>query len=118
MILTRDQARQAFADAGLTYDDLTPTALCFLRTLVAEAVKDAGLFGGTFRVANRFYMRPGPHGPYRYLTCRAQNFDVREAISFNADGFIGFAGWADSQNVQPILQGFTAWVEIIKLRRV
>lgn len=37
-------------------------------------------------------------------------FKGREAISFNSDGFIGFAGWADDKNVQPFLRAFVLWV--------
>ena len=37
-------------------------------------------------------------------------FQGREAISFNEDGFIGIAGWADDTNVQPFLRAFYRWV--------
>lgn len=37
-------------------------------------------------------------------------FQGREAISFNEDGFIGIAGWADDTNVQPFLRAFHKWV--------
>lgn len=37
-------------------------------------------------------------------------FSGREAISFNEDGFIGIAGWADDTNVQPFLRAFHKWV--------
>ena len=35
----------------------------------------------------------------------------REAISFNRDGFIGFAGWASSQNEAPFVKSFDRWVD-------
>lgn len=35
----------------------------------------------------------------------------REAISFNGDGFIGIAGWADDNNVQPFLRAFMRWLK-------
>lgn len=33
----------------------------------------------------------------------------REAISFNDDGFIGFAGWAAGKNATPMLAAFAYW---------
>ena len=51
-----------------------------------------------------------PHGRYAELRCKSHYFDNREAITFNTDGFIGFAGWADKTNIQPILEGFREWV--------
>lgn len=44
-----------------------------------------------------------------YLYVNGSYFKRRECISFNRDGFIGFAGWADSNNVQPILKAFNQW---------
>lgn len=38
-------------------------------------------------------------------------FTDREAISFNDDGFIGFAGWSDSKNVQPFYRAFKSWMD-------
>ena len=38
-------------------------------------------------------------------------FADREAISFNDDGFIGFAGWSDSKNVQPFYRAFKSWMD-------
>lgn len=53
-------------------------------------------------------------GRYAEVRCKADYFDDREAVTFNTDGFIGFAGWADNTNVQPILEGFKEWVREMK----
>lgn len=37
------------------------------------------------------------------------NYSEREAISFNENGFIGIAGWADSENTRPIIRAFKYW---------
>lgn len=37
----------------------------------------------------------------------------RECISFNADGWIGFAGWADQGNTNPILRAFIEWCDAL-----
>jgi len=39
------------------------------------------------------------------------HFTERECISFNQDGFIGFAGWADDKNVKPFINAFIRWLD-------
>ena len=106
----RNDARQAFDAAGLSYSVLTPANMQRLRTLVNERMKASGLIHGEFRCRQRAIIKQTPHGLFAELRCRADYFDNREAISFNTDRFIGFAGWADDTNVRPILDGFKAWV--------
>ena len=60
---------------------------------------------------------PVPEGESMYscfLTVSAHYFANRECISFNRDGFIGFAGWADQGNVNPILRAFLKWCDLLK----
>lgn len=38
-------------------------------------------------------------------------FSRREAITFNKDGFIGFAGWACDYNTTPFVSAFEKWIE-------
>lgn len=45
---------------------------------------------------------------YLKIDCPGQ-WKGREAISFNTDGFIGFCGWADTQNGQPIYRAWRRW---------
>lgn len=46
-----------------------------------------------------------------FLRVDGPYFTDREAISFNEDGFIGFAGWASSENVKPFHDAFVEWVD-------
>jgi hypothetical protein len=48
-----------------------------------------------------------------YFLLNSHYFTQREAISFNSDGFIGFAGWADSGNKSPLMSAFVEWVDTI-----
>lgn len=113
--MTRDEARQAFKDAGLTYAVITPATLRWLRTLINIRMKQSGLIKGSFRCHQRGVIKTSKSGRFfAGITCRAFYFDDREAVSFNDDGFIGFAGWADNENVQPILKGFCAWVKELR----
>ena len=47
------------------------------------------------------------------ILIKGSNFKSREGITFNEDGFIGFAGWADSENWKPFVTGFCKWVDYI-----
>lgn len=40
-------------------------------------------------------------------------FEDREAISLNADGFIGMCGWADSKNETPFRRALERWLETV-----
>lgn len=107
---TRDEARAAWERAGLTNATVTRDTLKRLRELINNQMKASGCMRGTFRCRQRGTIEQTPRGPYAALLCKSDYFDGREAVSFNTDGFVGFAGWADSTNVQPILAGFEAWV--------
>ena len=48
-----------------------------------------------------------------YIRVKSDYFKDREAISFNDEGFIGFAGWADDVNIVPVVAGFNKWVDFM-----
>lgn len=48
-----------------------------------------------------------------FLYVNSHYFERRECISFNADGWIGFAGWADQGNTNPILRAFIEWCDAL-----
>lgn len=51
---------------------------------------------------------------YAFLRCKGSWFDGREAISFNQNNFIGFAGWSDSTNIIPFVEAFKKWLKWIR----
>ena len=118
--LTREAAREGFASAGLSYADLDLVALRRLRCLINKAMIASGLMKSSYRCYRGVtFQNVGTDRFYAGIRCSAFYFDRREAVSFNRDGFIGFAGWSDDTNVQPILRGFVAWVgEMKKVREV
>ena len=105
--ISRDQARELFAKSGLTYSVLSPENMRSLRAKINEQMVASGVMHGALRCRQRAIVRDG----YAVIRCKASYFENREAITFNPDGFIGFAGWASDGNVQPVLQGFAAWVK-------
>ena len=48
------------------------------------------------------------------ITVDGSYFKNREAITFNSDGFVGFAGWACDTNAEPFVNAFIDWVYWMK----
>lgn len=116
--LTREDAREGFASAGLSYADLNLVALRRLRVLINREMISSELIKSSYRCYRRVvFQNAGTDRFFAGIRCSAFYFDRREAVSFNRDGFIGFAGWSDDSNLQPILRGFLAWVEELKKTR-
>lgn len=117
--MTRDEARSIWQEHGLTFADLTLGRLQSLRDMIDVEMKTSGLFtpsnrtGCTYRMHKAIDTGLGMDGWWASLQCRAYYFKNREAVTFNGNGFIGFAGWSDDQNVQPILSAFAKWVSAV-----
>lgn len=118
----RNKARESFKQSGLTYDDLTRKNLQRLRNIINVKMVQGKYIRGTFRCKQRPFIQVIDSGKlYAGIKCEAFYFndrgDVecsREVVTFNSDGFIGFAGWADEYNIKPIIEGFIEWVEELK----
>lgn len=67
----------------------------------------------SYRKATQPVINPASTGGIEdaYLRVSGFYFSGREAVSFNADGFIGIAGWADDTNVQPFLRALMRWAQ-------
>ena len=48
-----------------------------------------------------------------YFFSDSHYFTQREAIGFNSDDLIGFAGWSDSGNKSTLMSAFVEWVDTI-----
>ncbi|KXF91559.1 hypothetical protein [Phaeobacter inhibens] len=108
--MTRDEARARWAASGLTYEVLTTENIKGLRDRLSAALKPSGLIKG-YRANPTPKLKVSAGRPWVQITCAAYYFSRREAVTFNPDGFVGFAGWADDHNVQPILTAFCSWVD-------
>lgn len=120
--LTRDQARQAWDKTGLTYANLNLGNIQELRDLIGAKMRSSGLIAPSNRSAGTYRVQRGikvwlQHGGFGCaIYCKSFYFKDREAVTFNDNGFIGFAGWADEENVQPILSAFIDWVFAVNAR--
>lgn len=118
-VCSSEEARQYFANKGLTYEDITEgdvlTLTMLLNKHIKAANKDHETSMGTMRLSEKIDMRKKTNGVILacYLYVNSHYFTRRECISFNYDGFIGFAGWADQGNTNPILRAFLEWCDIL-----
>lgn len=119
-MLTRDQARAAF-EANLTYSQVCENDIRALQGYLcieyAQHERDGEhmCMQPTYRKKAQPKFNVSEEGGMENAFLRVSGFyfSDREAISFNRDGFIGFAGWADDAddtNVQPFLRGFMRWL--------
>ena len=104
--MTNDEVRELIASKGITTDNVTQKQLMELHDRLCDKLASSGLFRGSFD------MEPLELSgeDIKYMTCKADYFEGREAISFNRDGFIGMAGWASTENSEPIRQAVIDWV--------
>lgn len=115
-ILTNNHARAYFVKCGLTYQDVTKDHFKKLRAMVNKKLKTSNCFEGSYACYGRIKYTSSDKGGvfYAHFDCQAYYFEKRQCITFEQDGFIGFAGWSDDKNRQPILQSFIEWCNWMK----
>jgi len=126
----REDAREYFKSEGLKYSDITHKDFLFLQYALADElekyskeVDDPKIHGiATMRISFNKKNHP-KFNTYKgklesaFIKVDSHYFEGREAISFNRDGFIGFAGWADDTNVKPFVLAFNRFVWLISARK-
>ena len=119
-VCSNQYARDYFSKCGLTYDDITEGDILVLVMLLNKELKKSNknheTSTGTLRLSKRIdFVNSSKHTCKRcFLYMNSHYFTQRECISFNQDGFIGFAGWADTRNTNPILRAFLKWCDVLK----
>lgn len=118
-VCTCDEARQYFTDKGLTYEDITEGDILALVMLLNKHIKAANKSGetsvDTISLSRKIDIKMRTNSTILacFLYVNSHYFTRRECISFNYDGFIGFAGWADQGNTNPILRAFLEWCDYL-----
>lgn len=118
-VCTNDECRKHFADCGLTYSDVTEgdilTLTMLLNREIKKSVASREASVDTIRLSPKIDIKTNDNGTI--ITCflymNSHYFEKRECISFNRDGWIGFAGWADTGNSNPIRRAFLEWCDIV-----
>ncbi len=116
--LTRDGMREAFASqlddqAHLNEDDVHMLAMLVGEELCRHNLKDVDGKTSACRMSLRGVYIPDTcdEQASAYVRVDGPYFKDREGISFEPNGFIGFAGWADSRNERPFLVAFARWLD-------
>jgi len=113
-VCTTNEAREFFKTRGLSYDSIHEGDILILCMMLQKELKKsnkAGETSVTMTLSKRVDMKKKSNGSITecYIYMNAHYFTRRECISFNRDGFIGFAGWADQGNTNPLLRAFLEW---------
>lgn len=113
-VCTTNEAREFFKNRGLSYDSIHEGDILILCMMLQKELKKSNKAGETsvaMTLSKRVDMKKKSNGSITecYIYMNAHYFTRRECISFNRDGFIGFAGWADQGNTNPLLRAFLEW---------
>ena len=113
-VCTTNEAREFFKNRGISYDSIHEGDILILCMMLQKELKKsnkAGETSVTMTLSKRVDMKKKSNGSITecYIYMNAHYFTRRECISFNRDGFIGFAGWSDQGSTNPILRAFMAW---------
>lgn len=118
-VCTTNEAREYFKNKGLTYDSISEGDILVLSMMLEKELKKSNKSGetsvSTMTLSKKIDMKKKTNGHIIccFLYMNSHYFTQREAISFNRDGFIGFAGWADTGNTNPLLRGFLKWCDYL-----
>lgn len=125
--ISNDEAREYFKP--LTYDDVTKADWRWLIEILKKHIDERNRYElsqevetGTrdyiFEIGNCIWNKPTKtKSMSAYIKVICDNYSQREAISFNPDGFIGFAGWASSYNTRLFIDAFIEWVDYMKRKQ-
>ena len=72
--------------------------------------------GCYYEVNRKIDIKKNTNGSVKFceLKVNSQYFKQREAITFSQKGFIGFAGWSDEINLEPLIEAFVEWCNWMK----
>ena len=117
----RKEARERFAELGIVkygsiYEGDIEILYMILNRHIKAWTKKLGCSLPTMHMSKLVKVRKCRNGIIReaYLFVNSFYFTQREAISFNKDGDIGFAGWASDLNVKPICDAFMEWCDYME----
>ena len=126
--IVSDKARDLFIRKGFDYSDIKEEDFKRLVEILEEELKHANEDQiATMKIAklnkngDKYYFhsgRPDRSVDTAYIKVDSHYFKGREAITFNSNGWIGFAGWADSDNVLFFTNAFVKWVKELEEERI
>lgn len=116
LFITREQARKYFSHIGLTFGHITLARIRKLHALLDERLKTSGIFDKSLHCHKDIDFKFTEEGGMAHasIKCNANYFNGRQAVEFEENGFIGFAGWSDDYALKPMLEAFVEWCDLTK----
>ena len=115
VIGTTEDARKYFEEKGLSYKIVNRKNIDILIGFLNKELKehDSNFPMRLSKIVHyNSYMKPCPSEMnHCHLYVNGGYFKKRQAISFEGNGFIGFAGWASTNNIQPFVRAFIKWCD-------
>jgi len=102
MGISREIARRRMSNAGIYPATVTKKQVLEFRVILKKYLKESGIYNGTATLTRI-------KKDYKFIEMKTESWDKRECVSFNSDGFIGVAGWADKNNSMPITDAIAEW---------
>ena len=117
----RNKARKYFEECNLSYEIINMNDLYKLIKILNKKISETNNYlimmnEPHLKGKNRNIIFKNNKLIFAGLRVKGDYFADREAITFNQDKFIGFCGWADDNNTQPITDGFIEWCDYLKLK--
>lgn len=113
----REEAREYFKCLNLSYEDITINDIYKLIQILnfeIASVENISIMIKEPRIKkNKNIIFKNNKLIFAEIRVKGLYFDDREAITFNEDGFIGIAGWADNHNLIPFVNGFKKWCDYL-----
>lgn len=118
-VISNEYARQYFKTKAIQFKDIRRYDIDLLHALCCIEIDKVrrspeSIISKQLRMSRKIICNR-EHGVFEsaFLFVNSGYFKKREAISFNSDGFIGFAGWASTTNTQPFLRAFIKWCDLL-----
>lgn len=114
--ISNDEAREYWKDSGLTYDVVKERDIAMLKLWIGQEYSEEGTHNSDITVelygSDAFFYKAVDSSLKRgTIYLKSSDWNGREGISFNRDGFIGFCGGLSTRNTQPAIRAFVKWVD-------
>lgn len=107
-----EKLREKFNELGFCYEYINETHIAILRKHLIDELKNWEGLKMTISQPRKKDIKVLKRTGLKYAVIEvdANYFSRREAITFNENGFIGFAGWACDNSVTPFITAFEKWL--------
>jgi len=107
-----DEARRRFKESGIIYKNITRQDIVMLENCIRAALENHT--GLTMRLSKIVHFKEDATG---FIGCNlyvnGNYFKRRQSISFESYEWIGFSGWASTNNTQVFVQAFDMWLYLM-----